>query len=325
MKKIARVSLIIIFGTAVVWMGIQIRPSSDEADAMVFDKLFSYTKDMPNYMFEPVNSSKPRKVKVNGNQTFMTVHQSDDDISEIIDFYSEQYEPVQLDSDIIKTAEKLKGNSTADNALKLYKILNCMIEDQQFRYQNQNIGLWGSFEFHDKSLKLANCEFMETFSEAIESGQVGKIGTFRVTMVLKRKENGKSRIVNFWTDENFNLKNLQPDSSGEMPGDDIENVPRFSGAVRQLSVAQENINTLDRIVVYEAEGTAIQHILFYHSRMAGEGWHAEPLFEKTMKEQARDNIMFYKRKGRECTISIDEDARTGKILTTIMDRKTISS
>jgi hypothetical protein len=321
-QKIARITLIIVIGTAVVWMGLQFRTSSDEADAKVFDKLFSYTKDMPDYLFEQDDSSKPRKVKVNGNQTYLTVQQSDDDITDILDFYAGQYKPLQLDPKFVEASENIGSDPSAEKIATAYKVLECLKGDQQFRYQGENFGFWGAFEFRDKSLKFANCEFLKTFNEGIDSGQLGKIGTFRVTMALKRGETGGSRIINFWTDEDFNINNLQPDSSGDMPGEDIENVPRFAGAARQLSVEQENMHTLDRIVVYEADGSVVNHILYYHSRMPGEGWHAEPIFENTMKEQSRDNIMFYKRQGRECTISIDEDTRSGKIITTILDRKT---
>lgn len=324
MRKIARFSLIIIIGTAIVWMGIQFRPSSDEATAKVFDRLFSYAQDMPDYMFEQSENTKPRKVKVNGNQTYLTVQQSDDEITDILDFYAGQYEPVQLDPEILEVAQNIEGDSSAAKAAETLRSLHCMQRDQQFRYQGENYGFWGAFEFRDKSLTLTSCEFIETFTEAIESGKLGEIGTFRVTMALKRGETGGSRIVNLWTDETFDLNNMHSDSSGDMPGEDIENVPRFSGAVRQLSVEQENMQTLDRLVVYEADGSVVNHILYYHSRMPGEGWHSDPFFEKTMKEQSHNNIMAYKRKGRECTISIDEDVHTGKIITTIMDRKTIS-
>jgi hypothetical protein len=322
MRKITRTTLIIVISTAIVWMGMQFRPSSDEAAAKVFDQLFSYAKDMPDYMFEQGDGAEPRKVKVNGNQTYLTVQQSDDDITDILDFYAGQYEPLQLDPKFVEEAENIEDHPIAAHAGEALKVLQCMKTDQQFRYQGENYGFWGAFEFRDKSLKLVNNEFLKTLTEGIESGHLGKIGTFRVTMVLKRGETGGSRIINFWTDENFNLNNLHPDFSGDMPGEDIENVPRFDGAVRQFSVEQENMHTLDRLVVYEADGSVVNHILYYHSRMPGEGWHAEPFFEKTMKEQSRDNVMFYKRKGRECTISIDADAQTGKIMTTIMDRKT---
>jgi hypothetical protein len=303
-------------------MGMQIRPSPDEAAAKVFDKLFSYTNGMPDYMFEQGDSTEPRKVKVNGNQTYLTVQQSNDNITDILDFYAGQYEPIRLDPKFVAAAENIKDDPSAANIFKAYKVLECLKGDQQFRYQGENFGFWGAFEFRDKNLKIANSEFLETFTEAIESGRLGKIGTFRVTMALQRGETGGSRIINLWTDEEFNLNNMHPDSSGEMPGEDIENVPRFAGAVRQLSVEQENLHTLDRLVVYEADGSIVNHILYYHSRMPGEGWHVEPFFEKTMKEQSRDNIMFYKRKGRECTISINEDVNSGKIITTVMDRKT---
>jgi hypothetical protein len=142
-------------------------------------------------------------------------------------------------------------------------------------------------------------------------------------MALKREQNGKTRIVNMWTDKNLNLNSLHPDAWGDMPGEDIENVPRFAGAVRQLSIAQENLKTLDRVVVYESDGSIINHILYYHSMMANEDWQSSVSFDKAMKDQFRSNVMFYKRKGRECSISIDQNIDSGKIITTIMDRKTI--
>jgi hypothetical protein len=321
LRKLTRITLIIIIGTAIVWMGMQIRPSPDEAAAKVFDRLFAYAKNMPGYMFEQSNTAEPRKVKVNGNQTYLTVQQSDDGITDILDFYAGQYEPIGLSPEILEAANNIKDDPASAQAVEAFNILKCMRKDQQFRYQGEDYGFWGAFEFRDKNLKLLTCDFVETFSEAIESGQLGEIGTFRVTMALKRSESGGSRIINLWTDEDFNLHNLHADADGNMPGEDIENIPRFAGAVRRLSIEQENMNTIDRLVVYEADGSVVNHILYYHSRMLGEGWYVDPLFEKVMKEQSQNNIMAYKRKGRECTISIDEDADSGRIVTMIVDRK----
>lgn len=324
MRKFARITLIIIIGTVCVWGGLHISPSSNQVNAKVFDTLLSFAKGMPDYMFEQGESAEPRKIKVNGIQTYLKVQQSDDAIADILDFYADQYKPLQLDSKLMKAVEKIEGDPSVDKIVKAYQVLDCMRKSRQFRYEVENYGFWGTFEFRDKNLKLGSVEYLEKITEAIDSGQLGKIGTFRVTMALKRGENSSTRILNFWTDDDFDLKNLHPDAAGDMPGEDIENIPRFVGAVRHLSVAQENQQTLDRVVIYGAEGSAINHILYYHSMMANEGWQADSSFEKNLKKPTNGNVMFYKRKGRECTISIDPDADSGEVITMIMDRKTIN-
>lgn len=324
MKKAMRFIAIITISTVIVWTGFALKPSPDKVEAKVFDVLQSFAKGMPDYLFGQGQDTEPRKIEVNGMQTFMTVQQSDDEISEILDFYAGQYQPILLDPTMEQSARTIKGGGFADKTTRIYKLLKCMEGKQQVRHESDGLGFLGAFEFHDKKMKIPSGEFIKTFTEAVDSGQLGKIGTFKVTMVLKRDQRSKTQILNFWTDEDLNLNSLRPDALGDMSGEDIENIPRFAGAVRRLSVSQENQLTLDRVVVYASEGSTINHILYYHSMMANEGWHADLSFDKAMKGRSRENVMFYKRKGRECTISIDPDGGSGKIITTIMDRKTIS-
>jgi hypothetical protein len=327
LRKTARVVLIITVGTAVVWMGMHFKPSSDQALAKVFDRLAAYAKDMPDYMFEQGRDAEPRKIRVNGNQTYLTVQQNDDDVNDILDFYAAHYEPISMDMETaVEAADHMGDRQLAGKVAKALELMECMKRVRQFRYQGNGYGFLGVFEFKDKNMKFASPEFFQRLTKALETGKVGDIGTFRVTMVLKRGESGGSRIVNLWTDDDFDLNNIYPDVDGEdMPGEDIEDIPRYSGAVRQLSVTQENIDTLDRLVIYEDDGAVVSHILFYHSKMRAEGWQANAAFEKTANENSGDNLMLYQRPGRECTISIDQDTGSGKIITTIMDRKTINS
>lgn len=324
LKKIKRVASIIIVSTVVFLLGLNIRPSQHQADAKVFDTLLSYTKAMPDYLFEQQNSARPRKVNVNGINTYITVQQSDDDIDDIMDFYAGQYQAVVLDPQVLKAVEAFASDLPADEAAKALKALKRTLGTRQIRHQDEKFGVWGAFEFRNAAQMSLNCKFIQSLNDALKNGNIGKIGIFKVTIALRMGQNGKTRIVNMWTDEDLNLKNLHPDGTGDMPGEDIENVSRFAGAVRQLSIAQENLKTLDRVVVYASDGSILNHILYYHSMMANEGWHDDSSFEISAKDQSRGNVMLYKRKERECTISIDQDLDSGKIITTIMDRKLIS-
>lgn len=324
MRKIKRAATIIIVSIVVFLLGLSIQPSRHQADAKVFDTLLSYTKAMPDYLFEQQNSAKPRKVNVNGINTYITVQQSDDEVDDILDFYAAQYQPVVLDPQVLQALEAFASDLPADEAVKALKALKRMLGTGQIRHQDENFGVWGAFEFRNAAKMSSNCKFIQTLNDALKNGNIGKIGVFKVTIALRMGQNGKTRIVNMWTDEDLNLKNMHSDGTGDMPGEDIENVSRFAGAVRQLSIAQENLKTLDRVIVYASEGSILNHILYYHSMMASEGWHDESSFEKSVKDQSRGNVMLYKRNERECTISIDQDVDSGKIITTIMDRKPIS-
>ena len=122
-----------------------------------------------------------------------------------------------------------------------------------------------------------------------------------------------------WTDRDFNLNNFLPDTNGDMGGKDIPDVPRYPGSRRILSIEQENTLSMDSLAAYEGGGGVVGTILFYHSRM--KDWKTNPTFEKVMEEQSMKNMMFYTRKGRECTIQIMEDEYTGKIITTITNRE----
>jgi hypothetical protein len=196
-----------------------------------------------------------------------------------------------------------------------------MKADQQFRFQRENYGFLGVFEFHDRGLEIGSCRFKEEVSKALESGDIGKLGTFRITMAFTPGSDRRHpTIINIWTDEDFDMGTFSRDASGDMPGKDIEGVPRFTGAVRQLSIEQENRRTIDQVAVYEAQASVNRHILFYHSMMKNSGWTAHAVSENIMKAADRDNIMYYKRKGRECTISVDEDAGGAMTVTTIMAR-----
>lgn len=277
---------------------------------------------MPEYLFDDKRTSEPRKICINGNTTHLTVGRTEDNIEAVLDFYARQYKPLSIDKPTPEMINKTP-KEFGDTLRKTYDYMECLGKLQQFRFQQEGYGFFGTFEFNDPSIELGGCDFSKPFEEVAEKGNLGEIGTGRVVIALRENQNDKTTVLNIWTDKDFNLNNLKPDKFGDMPGKDIDNVPRSPGSRRQLSVEQENRLTKDSVVVYEGEGSVNGTILFYHSRMKNAGWQADKTFDETMKEKSTDNLLFYIRKGRECTIHINEDETTGKIISTVIDRKTI--
>jgi hypothetical protein len=309
--------------SAICLFGFHFGPVKEDAQAKVFERLLFYTKDMPKYLFDDEITSEPRKVIVNDITTHISIGKTGDDVNRVLDFYAQQYEPQPveiIDEDIL---EDVDDEELGECIEKIVSFMECMRSFQHFRLERKHYGFWSAFEFHDPGLKIGSREFAEKIKSAAETGALGKLGTSRIVIALRNMGMEKTTIINMWTDRDLNINNLMPDAFGDMPGKDIDDVPRYPGSRRQLSIEQENSRTIDSLVVYEGEGSLATNILFYHSRMEDAGWKAAPSFEDLMKKESRENLLFYTRKGRECTIQINEDEGTGRMITTVMDRKTI--
>ena len=319
--KIAKIAIIGMIGFAVIWFGSSFGPGRNNVEAKVFERLISYTKAMPEYLFDDKATAKPRKVLVNGNTTYLTIGRSKDDISNILDFYAKQYKPQPVEKADEEILKKINDKNLKKYMQTINMVLDCMRTNQRFRMEREDFGFWGAIEFRDPDLEVGSEEFVREYEKAIDTGEFGKIGTGRI--VIAQKDHGKqdTRIINMWTGRDFNLNNFLPDAKGDMGGKDIPDVPRYPGSRRIFSTEQENILTIYTLVAYEGGGGIVGNILFYHSRMEDAGWKTDPTFEKVMGEQSRENFMFYTRKGRECTIQIQEDEYTGKAITTITNRE----
>ena len=166
--KIVKAAATGVIGFCIVLFGIAFGPGEQEVEAKVFEHLISYTRAMPGYLFDDKESSKPRKVKVNGNTTYLRVGRSKDDISRILDFYEEQYQPqpvTKTDEDIIK---KISSKNLKEYIRTINLIQECMRPKQHFRYEGKDYGYWGTIEFHDSDLKLGSEEFIREYEKTKE-------------------------------------------------------------------------------------------------------------------------------------------------------------
>ncbi len=319
--KIFKVLLIIVVFIAIGWFGSRFGPSRNDAEAMIYEKLSSFTRAMPEYMFDEKETSKPRTIMVNGFTTHLTVGKSDDDIPKILDFYEKQYkaQPVlQISQDVL---DLMKDEKMKENAREHNKIMKKLEQFQHVRFLKKDYGFWATFEFHDPGLEIGSKEYFDKLGKASESGRLGEIGTARIVIALRNKKTNKTKVINIWSDRDFNINNLEPDAFGDMPGKDLEEVPRFPGSKRLQSVQQENSATMDSLAMYEGGGTIGAQMAFYRSRMPASDWGASPTLQRALSENKVENSLFYTKKGKECTLIFMEDEESGNIVSTVIIRK----
>jgi hypothetical protein len=319
--KAIRFIFITIVSILIVWFGLKFGPGSDRAEAKVFDRIYQLTKSMPDYLFDEGNTSNPRKVIVNGNTTWLTVTKTADSIVDVLTFYEQQYPPQPLKKFSTEDIHKVTDKETKGELEAANKIFELIEKSQHFVLRRDNYGFWCGIDFYDSDSEIGSEGWFKKMKKLRDSGHLGGIGTGRIVIALRDESENQSTVLNIWTDRDFNINNLKPDESGDVPGFDIENVPRYPASKRGFSVEQDNKQALYRLVTYEGEGSVASNILFFHSRMGYEGWMTDSTFENISKQQNIENTMYYVMKGRECSIHVQRNTESGKIMTTVVESR----
>ncbi|MDA3895039.1 MAG: hypothetical protein PF482_02690 [Desulfobacteraceae bacterium] len=320
--KVIKLIIIFLIFIGIAWFGGNFGPSSqsDLAEAKVFERLFHVVQDMPEYLYAGRSTDKPQKVMINGITTYLDVEKTTDDIKSVFDFYEKMIPPQPMERPDIDLADA--DDQKLKNSLKVANQWIDMFESvQHIRIERDDYGLWGAFELHDSNLKIGSKAFFPKLEAAVTTGQIGDLGTGRAVIALKNGKQGEMTLIKIWTDRDFNLNNFAPGPDGDFPGFDIDDVPRYPGDKRMMSVEQKNRSTIDRVAAYSGKGSIAGHILFFHSRMKGAGWQRNIEVEKVVRENANDSQLYYAKNGRDVTVHIRPDETRQKILTTIIERK----
>lgn len=170
---------------------------------------------------------------------------------------------------------------------------------------------------------------MDAYAEALESGDLGGMGTARIVVAMRPRHLDRTRVFSLWTGRDFDLGAFEVDGEKDFGGRDIEAVPRFPNTRRLLSLEQHNARTVDTVAIYEGGGSEVQLVLFFNNRMSAAGWQIEPRLrghagDASLSKESQGRTLFFTRSNRECVIQIHRSQRSGRLLTTIIDRTTHS-
>ena len=324
MGRLLRIGGIIAVTAAILFFGLHFGPPRQHrAEAKIFERLLLLTKDMPEYLFDGRTTSEPRRVMVNGNSTYLRVGRTGDNVRAVLDFYARQYDPLPVQPVDDEAVNKIQDKETKSCIKRAIRFVECLSGMQHFRLERSDFGFWSGFEFHDAALKIGTEEFVHRMESALSSGKLGKLGIGRAVIAIRQPEQRETMVITLWTDRDFdlnNLNNLNSDTFGDAPGNDIDSVPRYPGNRRIVSIEQENSLTKDSVVIYEGGGSLAANILFYQGRMKQFGWRKDKGFEELARGERKENVLFYTLNRRECTIMLSKDESTGYIITTIIDR-----
>jgi hypothetical protein len=316
-------ALLVIIGAGIFFQG----PNS--AEAKVFERLMRWAAEMPDYDFDDGESSKPRMTVVNGNTVWFKVAASTDSVERVLDFYETQFPAPRVAAaapDRLAALAKAPGaENVAESARLLSDFIQCL--NGRFRLERPNWGVWGAFVPYDQDLRFGEAAYVDEYTAALESGHLGEMGTARMVVALKPPRSERTRIFSLWTTRDFNLNAFRVDGENDFRGSDIETIPRFPNTRRLLSLEQHNARTIDTVAIYESGGSEVQLVLFFNSRMPAAGWQLDNRMRGHLPENgtsggSEGRTLFFTRNNRECVIQIHRSQKSGRLLTTIIDRTT---
>jgi len=318
--KIIKILFLLMILAGVFYVGFFFKADSN-ARATIFDLPPIIVDKMPAYLFREDSSSNPYKIIFNGNTTYMTVSKVSDSVSNILDFYEKQYPP----KDLLKVKENLikemkqqqaKNNKQFINVInQINSIIDPVIQDPYFRWENENMGGLGMFQFSESLLEMGLDTFIHNYKKAIESGHFGKIGKARAVIVVKH--GSQSTILNLWTTSDYNIhhtmaKPLQPQFNSL-------DIPAHQKSKTLLTMTQENCQTLDRITLCEWDLSVEEILEFYQTHLGANGWTS--MTDITEFNGLFNHSIHFKRNARELILWIEKNNKTKTFICTLIDRE----
>ncbi len=157
----------------------------------------------------------------------------------------------------------------------------------------------------------------EEFEETPEGRLVSVFddaGTFYMAMISFDFETGLSTITTSKT-ENIDAS-LTPLANGDMPGFDIEDIPRLPGSKRDFSMREDNVSTM----LYTNMGSKSSTLNSMAYQMGGEGWKIDKEIKETMRVAGAktNDLVFMEKDGETCIVMVGTNGETGKTETTVL-------
>jgi hypothetical protein len=203
------------------------------------------------------------RVQLNGQGMMTSSHMTDDSVRSVLD--------------AAETQCRAKSGGLEKDVARLPQVALAKLTSFVFgvvRREWDNRGYVACFE-RDADRGLAG--LASDLGDVARTGDVGKLGTFRYVSVDRGPRATKTHVLRQWTEGRFDLKTAFP-AEGDVPGNDLPEVPRPDGARRILDASVEGSSFGVR--VYDAPEPQSAVLARYDRDLTAKGWKKVDLVEK---------------------------------------------
>ncbi|HEV3037082.1 MAG TPA: hypothetical protein VHA33_04780 [Candidatus Angelobacter sp.] len=264
------VRVIIIAGIigATLWFGLSYGPAPSVRADIYMDLVASY-RSMPDLSEERVDQRTGVSL-LNLNRLYYRVSRSRKSIHDVLNDYQKALTPKQFH---LFSSERLPGLQNAASVAPEVPFLEFLMN--QKRVVREESSHWGMVSFLDMGPE-ANHDWHAAFHTKMaafaKSGRLGDLGVAKTVVAVPNAAGDFTTVLSYWTDPDFNLRNLHDSGVGDLPGKDIDGFPRIQPSRRLLTFEQVEDRLGFTFVVYEISLSPEQALTAYQQESERQGW-----------------------------------------------------
>lgn len=294
-KKILRLLAIGLLGVFFVWFGVKYGRSPRIAYGEIFRELsgpllLQYGHVPPGTAGTPWRSSR-----VNNNTMYYKVGKGEGSIGALFDSLEKALTTMEPPQGL-RPVEIGDGAEKSDRA-SFSKALPI------FRYE---WGDWGAMGFviggASKGQKRQGAQSAKPQEENLGPMEPFSLGALIAFVAFLNRHEGATTYLTFLLDDAFDYRSLLSAGGRDAPGRDPPEIPRYPGLNRVYTFEERGEAFESILVVYNGRGNPHEIANFYRARMSGLGWELHELPDHQRTGRKLDEVLFFTRKGRECTI-----------------------
>ena len=268
MHTLTRIFIIAAMAAIAIWFGLSYGPMPG-VRADIYMNLASNYRSIPDLE----RNRDPERVGItllNANRIYYRISQSREPFHQVLDDYQKALTPTTFH---LFSPEKLPNLPEIAKVAPELPFLEFLLN--QKRIVREESSQWGLVSFLDMGPE-ANQDWHAVFRRKLEafsrSGRLGDLGVAKTVVAVPNPVGNSTTVMSYWTDPDFNVRNLQDSGSGDLPGKDIEGFPRIQATRRLLTFEQLEERLGFVMVMYETPLTPEQAIAAYAKESRQQGW-----------------------------------------------------
>jgi hypothetical protein len=268
MDRLIRIIIIAVILGSALWFGLSYGPTPG-VRADIYMDLASFYRSVPN-LGDKGATERAGVTLLNSNRIYYSMSQSRKPMHEILDDYQNALTP--------KTFQ-LFARDRMPNLQEVVKVapelpfLEFLIN--QKRVVREESQQWGMVSFLDMGPE-ANRDWHVVFRRKLEafskSGRLGDLGIAKTVVAVPNPTSDLTTVISYWTDPEFNIRDLQDQGQKDLPGKDVANFPRIQPTRRLVTFEQIEDRLGFLLVMYETALSPEQALAAYKAESEKQGW-----------------------------------------------------
>ncbi|HEV2992574.1 MAG TPA: hypothetical protein VG759_29350 [Candidatus Angelobacter sp.] len=253
---------------AMLWFGLSYGPAPSVRADIYMDLVSSY-RSIPD-LDDPRINQRTGVTLLNLNRLYYRVSGSKKPVHDVLDEYQETLTPKQFH---LFSSERLPGLSNIAKVAPEVPFLEFLMN--QKRIVREESPHWGMISFLDMGAEANrdwHVEFRKKTEAFAKSNRLGDLGVAKTVVAVPNAAGDFTTVIAYWTDPDFNLRNLRDDGVGDLPGKDIEGFPRIRPSRRLVTFEQVEDRLGFIFVVYETSLSPQQALTVYQQESERQGW-----------------------------------------------------